>query len=238
MRALSSVLTGLFADTEIYSNKAVVYVWKRPCFVSIVNLDSNLKQEQFLQRPGAIYKWISLTLDCFIKRFWLDRTQLNDPIHIPAFFTRQCFPFSQKQKSKISMFSGATRVTDWVSFFFLPLVRLPTGTKWHRKELFQGKERSFTLPFLQPHLKKCWMSLLYILYKHINCIQVNIFAERSWKKRSTLYNPNQQMHLQAVLIPSSTEIYIWPQPFAVTSWRCSELFAAGKGTHGCHVPAL
>lgn len=70
-----------------------------------------------------------------------DWTQLNDPIHIPDFFTRQCFPFSRTQKSKISMFSGATSVTDWAFFFcHQPLVRLPTGTKWHWKELvfFQG----------------------------------------------------------------------------------------------------
>lgn len=45
-----------------------------------------------------------------------DWTQLNDPIHIPDFFTRQCFPFSHIQKSKISMFSGATSVTDWAFF--------------------------------------------------------------------------------------------------------------------------
>lgn len=46
-----------------------------------------------------------------------DWTQLNDLIHIPDFFTRQCFSFSQTQKSKISMFSGATSVTDWAFSF-------------------------------------------------------------------------------------------------------------------------
>lgn len=59
-----------------------------------------------------------------------DWTQLNDPIHIPDFFKRQCFPFSQTQKSKISMFSGATSVTDW-AFCFLPATSLLLG---HRLE--------------------------------------------------------------------------------------------------------
>lgn len=145
MKALSFVLTGRLANTDIYSNEAsvqnFVYVWNGLYSVSIVHLDLNLKKEQFLQRLGAIYKWISFTRDCFIKRICPDWTQLNDPIHIPDFFTRQCFPFSQTQKSKISMFSGATSVTDWAFSFFplpWPLVRLPTGTKWHWKELFQG----------------------------------------------------------------------------------------------------
>lgn len=216
MRALSSVLTGLFANTEIYSNKAVVYVWKRPCFVSILHLDLNLKQEQFLQRLGAIYKWISLTLNCFIKRFWLDRTQLNDPIHIPAFFTRRCFPFSQKQKSKISMFSGATRVTDWV--FFSPLLlgyqleQNDTG-----KSFFKEKRDPLHCHFYnhtQKNVECCFYIFFYIQYKFFQLhSDKNICWKIHGKKRSTLYNPNQQMHLQPVLITSSTEIYIWPQPF-------------------------
>lgn len=49
-----------------------------------------------------------------------DSAHLSDPIHIPDFFTRQCFPFSQREKSKISMFSGATSVTDWPPFFLPP----------------------------------------------------------------------------------------------------------------------
>lgn len=82
------------------------------------------KRNNFSKRSGAIYKWISFTLHCFIKVFVLtqDWTQLVEPIHIPLFFYKTISPpFSHtKALCGISMFPGATSVTDWpvVLFFF------------------------------------------------------------------------------------------------------------------------
>lgn len=50
--------------------------WNRLCFVSILCQDLTLeKKAQFLQRWGAIYKWISFMLDCFIKAFVLTQIE-------------------------------------------------------------------------------------------------------------------------------------------------------------------
>ena len=147
----SPVLCSLQKDSyweTLYSGKVLVrlYIWHSLCSDLCVNFASGPEFEK-----GAISPKIGCNLQMNFLHAWLlhkricpdsDWTQLNDPIHIPDFFTRQCFPFSQTQKSKISMFSGATSVTDWALFFVClqPLVRSPTGTKWHWKELvlFQG----------------------------------------------------------------------------------------------------
>ena len=60
----------------LYSEVHVqLYIWNRLCSVSILHLDLNLKKEQFLQRSGTIYKWISFTVDCFIKEFVLTQIE-------------------------------------------------------------------------------------------------------------------------------------------------------------------
>lgn len=108
-----------------------------------LHLDLNFEEGDISQTMGCNLQMNFLHARLLHKRICTDSdwTQLNDPIHIPKFFTRQGFPFSPTRKSKISMFSGATSVTDWAFFFcHQPLVRLLTGTKtqWKEPVLFQG----------------------------------------------------------------------------------------------------
>lgn len=94
-----------------------------------------------------------------------DWTQLNDSIHIPDFFTRRCFSFCQTEKSKISMFSGATSVTDWPFFFSChqPLVSLATGTKWHWKSLCSLEDKGGPSEVTKLCYTKHTISVVFVL---------------------------------------------------------------------------
>jgi len=73
------------------------------------------KRSNFYQRSGAIYKWISFMLDCFVKAFVLTQIEYTSVI-LSIFLTSSLednvFHFVKQRTPKISMFSGATSVTD------------------------------------------------------------------------------------------------------------------------------
>lgn len=78
------------------------------------------------------------------EEFVLVWTQLNDPIHIPDFFTRLRFPFCQTRNSykfPCSQVQQVSLIGPLFLFFSLPpwpLVRVATGTTWQWEELCQG----------------------------------------------------------------------------------------------------
>lgn len=162
--------------------------WKRLCSVSILHLDLKWKKKEFFPKIGCNLQMNFLHARLLHKSICPDSdwTQLNDSIHIPDFFTRQCFSFSQTEKSKISMFSGATSVTDWPFFFSChqPLVRLATGTKWHWKSLCSFEDKGGPIEVTKLCYTKYTISVVFVLFP--NWIQIHVIAEKISKRNCLL----------------------------------------------------
>lgn len=114
-----------------------MYESNKLCPLLILHLVLNWKKGAISpKRSAAIYKWISFMLDCFIKAFVL--TQIEHSWMIlsifPSSLQDNVFHFLETQKSKMSMFSHATSVTDWLPPIFSAtnlLLDYQTGTEWH-----------------------------------------------------------------------------------------------------------
>lgn len=91
------------------------------------------EKEQFLQRSGAIHKWISFMLHCFIRRIVLtEHSWMILSIFLTLF---SIFLNTEVQNFHVLRCNKCYWLGPFFFFFLLflpwPLVRLPTGTKWH-----------------------------------------------------------------------------------------------------------
>lgn len=134
MKTLSLVLTGVLTNTEIHSNEVSVqnFVFVKSSLFC-VNCASAFWKRAISPKIGCNSQMNFLHAPLLHKKNCPDWTQLNDPIHIPDIV----FHFLEHRSPKFpcSQVQQVLLIGPFLFFFLLflpwPLVRLPTGTKWH-----------------------------------------------------------------------------------------------------------